>query len=445
VASAGEGSPTSADPYHPKHGNGGYRIQHYDLDLRYDPGSRRLVATASIAGTATQALSQFSLDLHNLAASEVRVADAAARFAQRGGKLHVRPAKVLAAGEQFRVGVRYAGQPAPVPSFSGDIGWDETDDGVVVASQPIGAPSWFPCNDHPSNKAAYRIAVTVPVGYQVLANGTLTSTQTNTGHVTWCYTHPGPMATYLATVNIGRFTIASQAGSRVPIRNAFPPELAEDFVHDFGRQPEIMNLFERLYGPYPFEVYGSMVVDTRLDVPLETQTFSVFGANHIDGERGYERYVAHELAHHWFGNSLTLADWRHIWLHEGFATYSEWLWSEHSGGRSADNLARRGWAELADADQDVRIGDPGAEHMFDDRVYVRGAHTLHALRLTVGDDKFFDILRTWTQRYRGGNVTTDQFITHAEERTGTALRPMLHRWLFTEQLPDLPAAARPPG
>ncbi|MFB9903115.1 M1 family metallopeptidase [Allokutzneria oryzae] len=430
------GSAVSADSYHPAHGNGGYRVTHYDLNLHYTPRSGGLDATAVITATASHALSGFSLDLHELTVSDVQVAGAAAGFTHSAGKLHVHPGRVLAAGEQFDVRVRYSGRPGPIRTSWGEIGWDATEDGVVVASQPLGAPSWFPCNDHPSDKAGYLIEVTVPESYQVVANGTLTGTSLDSGQVTWSYAHPGPMATYLATVNIGRFSFVQQGGSRVPLRNAFPPGAAEDFATDFGRQPEIINLFERLFGPYPFEVYGSVVVNAELQAPMETQTFSVFGTNHLDGARGYEHYVAHELAHQWFGNNVTAADWRHIWLHEGFATYAEWLWSENSGGASAEAHAVRAWSELSTSAQDIRIGDPGPRNMFDDRVYLRGAHTLHALRRTVGDDGFFDVLRTWGQKYRGGNVTTDQFIAHAEQRTRRTLSPMFQRWLFTEELPD---------
>ncbi|SDM50942.1 M1 family metallopeptidase [Allokutzneria albata] len=433
------GGSTSADSYYPSHGNGGYRVSHYALDLHYTPDTGVLVASALITATASQPLSGFSLDLHELDVTEVRVADVPAGFARDKRKLYVRLVRPLAAEERFEVLVRYSGRPGPVRMPWGErTGWERSRDRVVVASQPLGGPSWFPCNDHPSDKAGYRIDVTVPESYQVAANGVLAGTRRESGMTTWSYSHPGPMASYLATVNIGRFTFADQAGSRVPLRNAYPPGAAEEFAHDFGRQPEIMNLFERLFGPYPFEVYGAVIVDSDLQAPLETQTFSLFGVDQLDGKRGKERYVAHELAHQWFGNSVTVADWQHIWLNEGFATYAEWLWSEHSGGRSADDHAARTWSTLSRSAKGIRIGDPGQRNMFDDRVYVRGALTLHALRRTVGDDAFFDVLRSWSQDHRGRNVTTDRFVAHAERRTRSALRPLFQSWLFTEGLPDLP-------
>jgi len=196
-------------------------------------------------------------------------------------------------------------------------------------------------------------------------------------------------------------------------------------------------LFEDLFGPYPFDSYTVVVTDDDLEIPLEAQGLSVFGANHMDGRRGSERLVAHELAHQWFGNSLTVGLWRDIWLHEGFACYAEWLWSEGSGGRSADEQARAAHARLAALPQDLAIGDPGPDAMFDDRLYKRGALTLHALRGHVGDDAFFDVLRTWTDRYRHGTVSTEEFLVCAEEVAGRPVAGLLHRWLHERALPAL--------
>jgi aminopeptidase N len=164
----------------------------------------------------------------------------------------------------------------------------------------------------------------------------------------------------------------------------------------------------------------------------------VFGSNFCTTEWDHQRLIAHEMAHQWFGNSVTLAHWRDIWLHEGFACYAEWLWSEESGGPSADEQARRFWTQLDELPQDLVLGDPGPELMFDDRLYKRGALFLHALRRTVGDDAFFGLLRAWTSRFAHGSATTEEFVALAAEQCGAEIGSLVDPWLRDVSLPALP-------
>ncbi len=431
---------TSPDSYLPASGNRGYRTTHYDLELDYRPGSGRLSGRAVIDAVAAQQLTAFSLDLGPLRVARVLVNGTAARHTHRGGKLRVRPARPVPALAGFTVEVRYVGVPKPVRSHWGDLGWecDETG-GVLVASQPVGAPSWFPCNDHVADKASYRIAVTAPSLFTVVANGSLTGTQNAASTTTWVYEQPAPTSTYLVTVHIGRYEVVELGGrGPTPQPAAVPPWLAGALRHDFGRQPRMMTTFHELFGPYPFEEYGIVVVDEDLDVPVEAQGLSIFVSNHVDGRRGSEHLVAHELAHQWFGNSLTVADWRHIWLNEGFANYAEWLWSERSGGPPARVHAAIAHAAVAALPQDLRLADPGVRRMFDDRVYLRGALTLHALRSTIGDPAFFALLRQWTAEHRHATVTTEAFTDLAQQHTTRPLDALFTVWLHETLLPPLP-------
>ncbi|MEU8272310.1 M1 family aminopeptidase, partial [Sphaerisporangium sp. NPDC049002] len=252
---------------------------------------------------------------------------------------------------------------------------------------------------------------------------------------TWVYEQAEPMATYLASVQIGRYQAAEVDGP-VPQRLLYPPRLAARARHDFARQERMTALFTECFGPYPFPSYTVVVVDDDLEIPVEAQGMSIFGRNHVDGRRGEERLVAHELAHQWFGNSLTLESWREIWLHEGFAAYAEWLWSEASGDETADALADRWHRRLAKLPQDFALADPGARRLFDDRVYKRGALTVHALRRTLGDDAFFALLREWTTTYQHGTVTTDRFTRLAGRFA--PLDDFFASWLYAERLPALP-------
>ncbi|GIF47121.1 peptidase M1-like protein [Asanoa ferruginea] len=423
------------DPYLPGHGNIGYRTTHYDLDLHYRTGPGRLSGRATISATADRVLAEFSLDLGMFQIDKVFVEGAAARFSHRAGKLRIRPTTPISAGAPFTVTVRYGGVPRPIPSRWGDLGWERIDDGALVASQPTGAPSWFPCNDHPADKATYRIALTTKSRLTVVANGTLVSRRTTGNTTTWVYEQPAPMPSYLATVQIGRYRLVDLVAGAIPQRAAVPPRLLTAATHDLGRQPEMMALFERLFGPYPFSDYAVVVVDETLDVPVEAHGLSIFGANHIDGRRGFERLVAHELAHQWFGNSLTVADWRHIWLNEGFAKYAEWLWSELSGGEPAQAHAARSRALLAALPQDLRVADPGVRRMFDDRVYQRGALTLHALRAAIGDTSFFALLREWARVHQHGTVTTEEFTALAQRHSARPLGELFAAWLYEPALP----------
>jgi len=431
------------DPYLPGRVEGGIAVDRYELELDYRVATNRLAGRAVVHARATRAGDRISLDLQGLRVSQVLIDGARPeRWAHRAGRIVVWLRREVPVGTPLLVEVRYSGQPGPARGPWGEVGWEELEDGLIVAGQPDGAPTWFPCHDSPADKAAFRITVTAEAGYEVVANGSLVSRTPRAGRVRWVYDQPEPMAPYLATLQIGRYVRLSIGGDVL-----VPARLRAAAMFDLARQPAMMALFEDRFGPYPFAGYTVVVTDDALEIPLEAQGLSVFGANHLDGRRGAERLVAHELAHQWFGNSLTVGRWRDIWLHEGFACYAEWLWSEASGGRTAHEQARAAHARLAVLPQDLLLGDPGPQGMFDDRLYKRGALTLHALRLTVGDTEFFDVLRTWCTRYRHGTVSTEQFAACATQVTGRDVTPLLDGWLHRFALPALtpaaPHAARP--
>ncbi|OBG15893.1 peptidase M1 [Mycolicibacterium celeriflavum] len=437
--SGGAGAPV-IDPYVPASGNFGYRVSRYELDLEYKVAINRLAGTATITAVTLAALRTFTLDLTDtLSATKVTVNDARPqRFRSSAGKLHIALRDTLPAGAAMTIVVRYGGVPRPIRSLWGDIGFEELTDGALVAGQPNGAPSWFPCDDHPSAKASFRIQITTESPYRAIANGELMSRRARAGMTTWTYELPEPTSTYLVTVQIGMYERHRMAENGVPIDAVLPDRLRRDFEHDFARQPQMMKLFVKLFGAYPLsEGYTVVVTDDDLEIPLEAQGISIFGANHCDGGRGAERLIAHELAHQWFGNSVTAKRWRHIWLHEGFACYAEWLWSENSGGRSAEDWARHYHQRLAHSPQDLVLADPGPRDMFDDRVYKRGALTLHVLRRHLGDDNFFALLQDWTARYRHSTVVTDDFTALASHYASESLRPLWHCWLYSTDLPAL--------
>lgn len=428
------------DPYLPKNGNFGYRVSRYELDLEYKVAINRLGGTATITAVTLAALRTFSLDLSDaLRVSKVSVnGHRPQQFSTSSGKLNIALSSPLPAGAALTIEVRYGGSPRPIRSLWGEVGFEELTNGVLVAGQPNGAPSWFPCDDHPSAKASYQIQISTDSPYRAIANGDLISRRVRAGHTTWTYEQAEPMSTYLATLQIGDYESYKLAKSPIPLYAALPSRLKHNFDHDFGRQAQMMKLFVKLFGPYPLSSgYTVVVTDDDLEIPLEAQGLSIFGANHCDGSRSSERLIAHEMAHQWFGNSVTVRRWRDIWLHEGFACYAEWLWSEDCGALSADGLARQYHQRLRSSPQNLLLTDPGPKDMFDDRVYKRGALTLHALRGVIGDKKFFALLRDWTTRYRHSTAVTDDFTGLAANYADTSLRELWDAWLYSTAVPPL--------
>lgn len=424
-----------ADPYLPGHGDPSYAVEHYDLDLTYAIEGNRLAGDARLRVRLREDADRIVLDLAGLKVEKVRLEGARlGKHHHRSDRLVLQFAQTAAAGEELTVAVRYSGNPRPViDRHHGDAGWEELADGVIVAAQPHGSPTWFPCNDRPDDKATYRIAVTTPAGYRVASNGELVEHRRGGSRETWVHTMDTPMATYLATVQIGRYRLTETDAGGVPVRTIGPDDL--DLAGSFDLQPQMMAAFLDRFGPYPFGSYTAVITDDDLEIPLESQGLSTFGRNFAAPVWERTRLIAHELAHQWFGNAVTLARWRDIWLHEGFACYAEWLWSEHSGQRSADELAAHFHERLAGLDQDLLLADPGPELMFDDRVYKRGALALHAVRGLLGDEAFFDLLRRWVADHTGRSVTTEEFLGYADALTGADVSGLLRPWLYEMPLP----------
>lgn len=440
------GSSGLGDSLYPEFGNGGYDTKSYTLEITVnDVRTSDLTAVTAIEAVATQELSRFNLDFAGFEITGITVNDEAAEFQRKGQELTIIPAGSLKEGETFSVAVSYRGVPDPMESqaLPFPTGWIVYDKGIFVLSEPDGSASFYPVNDHPLDKAIYTIVVTVPEPYEAAANGVLVDETDNGETTTYRFEIRDPMASYLTTVNINDFDVETmKSANGVPIRNYYAASLPDDINKPFARQGEMIDYFSGLFGGYPFEVYGALVMDTEFGAALENQTMSIFGVDMVDLEdlEGTEAVVAHELAHQWFGDSVSVADWSDIWLNEGFATYGEGLWVEHDyGRRGLDQWAESVYNEVeAYPDYYPPPGDPPANDLFNGGVYLRGGLTLHALRLEVGDDAFFEILRTYHARYKFGNASTGDFIAVAEEISGKQLDDLFDAWLYDETLPPLP-------
>jgi Peptidase family M1 domain/Peptidase M1 N-terminal domain len=641
------GAPGAGDPYFPLDGNGGYDVQHYRLEVTYDPATDVLTGKATITARATQDLSSFNLDFEGLTVRSITVDSRAATWTRDGGELTVTPRRGLVSDREFTTVVRYDGVPV-----EGDF--RHTDDGALVLGEPDVAASWFPVNDHPIDKASYDIQVTVPQGLTAVSNGTLESRRTTDGWTTFHWRAREPMASYLAMLTIGRFDLHAyrqgglqywdaldpdlfepvalpRTGARLALSNAasttykrlartisvpaggaqlsfwitrgtepnwdfvfveahtagqdnwttlpdlnghtsqgtgracpfwlglhpflghyqtdngdgtctsagtsgqwwaasgastgyeqwavdlsayagidvevsisyasddvvqgsgafiddivvstgqgstsfeddgdlldgwtvpgapagsqpnrndwfvgtaadVPPPVGPAVQASFARQGEIIDFLSSNFGPYPFSAAGGIVDDVEgLGFALENQTRPIYSKSFFDDQLRGDSVVVHELTHQWFGDSLTLERWQHIWLNEGFASYAEWLWSEREGLDTAQDIFDFFYARPAtDPFWSTVVGDPGPERLFSGAIYNRGAMTLHMLRRTVGDNTFFRILQEYTRAQQNGNVNTDEFIAVAERVSGRQLDTLFHDWLFTATKPVLPAAA----
>ncbi|HUR73947.1 MAG TPA: M1 family metallopeptidase, partial [Sporichthya sp.] len=633
------------DPYYPKHGNGGYEVGAYDLDLGYVPATGVLTGAATLTATATQNLSAFNLDFVGLEVRSIEVNSKSATWTRADGELTVTPPAGLTTGKQFVTTVRYDGVPGD-PKAKQPQGFITLPGGAIAAGQPDGASTWFPVNSHPLDPATFTVSLTVPRGLAAVSNGVLTKREDVGESTIWTWRTEKPMASYLATLAIGDFDVLSYtkdgrpfwdavekrlaqrlaphrgermartgpgntsfqrltrtlsvpgkggtlsffiqrqsepqwdfafveartaggtdwttlrdrnghttkstgnscpywldlhpflkhyqspkkekcaptgtsgqwwaaaglgdgyeewsvdlsrwAGHEVEISisyagddlyslpgaavddiefstgegntsferdgnvldgwrvgsppegspgksarwltgdaNAAPPALDTIVRKSLSRQGEYLAFLEGLFGKYPFETAGAIVHSAAVGFALETQTRPIYAFSNFGDQESGNSVMVHELAHQWVGDDLALAGWRNIWLNEGFASYAEWLWSEHDKIRTADKEFARAWKKNAKDKKfwKTRIGDPGKKKLFDSAVYNRGAMTLHQLRKVVGDEPFFRILHSWTETRAGTHVTIEDFIAHAESISGRDLGEFFNVWLFTPKRP----------
>ncbi|WP_164861477.1 M1 family metallopeptidase [Microbacterium sp. CPCC 204701] len=460
------GSDGAGDPYFPYSGNGGYDVQHYDLALTYTPPAMApaplqgsLTGVATIDLVATQDLDRFNLDLRGMDVTRVTVGgkpaaeveapapgdevDGAAYWqvqddAARRWELTVQPRPKVKSGKSVRVVVEYRGTTVRPLDVEGALyGWVTTRDGAIVVSEPEGSMTWYPVSDHPTDKATYRFAITVPAGKVAVANGLPHKpAETSDGWTTWFWDAPDQQASYLTTASVGDFelrpTYTSTSG--IPIVDAVDANLTANQLNttnaSLALQPAMIDFFESRFGPYPFNSYGAIVDDDSVGYALETQTRPVYSGSAGQGT------VAHELAHQWFGNAVSPLRWQDIWLNEGWATYAAWLWTDDRGGTTAQQAYNSWYAPARTAAYwSFQIGDPGDLGLFATQVYNRGAATLHALRVEVGDEAFFEGARLWVERFNDGAATSADFQSVYEEVSGEDLDAFFQIWLWDQVKP----------
>jgi aminopeptidase N len=436
------GSPGMNDPYYPSLGNGGYDVQHYTIVLDIDPPNNTIRGSTTITANATEYLESFNLDLQGLEINAITVNESPANYSRNNHELTITPEQPLPTDELFNVIVQYHGSPGLVPILGGpfEMGWSHGEGGVInVWGEPDAASAWFPNNNHPRDKATFRFEITVPDPWIVAATGVLRETIENGDQTTFIWEMTDPMATYLASISIDQYEVVTQAGPNgLLIRNYFPVDFPASLRLPAAVLPAVIDFFNELYGPYPFKEYGMVVASTegfcaQVETALETQSMSLHCPSVYMTS---ETVIVHEVAHQWFGDSVSLENWKDIWLKEGMATYSEWLWDSRNEPAALKRIAESNRAAFFDSS--LSVAEPSENDLYSNESYFGGALVFYVLHRHVGDETFFQILRAYMERYGGGYAGTDEFIALAEEVSGEELDSLFDAWLFSARLPPLP-------
>jgi aminopeptidase N len=467
--SAAEDTPGAAglgDRLNPGIGNGGYDVLDYDLRLRYataDP-AQALQGDETITAVATQGLSRFNLDFGGKSIGAVSVNGQAAKFKRTGEELIVTPASPITNGSTFNVVIsRFTAVPTRITWAGDTTAFFYVPDGSAMSPQPYNAHLVYPCNDHPRDKATYTFTIDVPEGRTAIANGTETGRTSSNGRTIWTYRMNHPMATELTQIAVGDWNLSAtvQHGD-VAIRDATAPVITAAVQPALDLEGSELDWMTARVGPYPFDTYGSLIVDAphALSAGLETQTMTLIRYSlFTDWSRDvWESGFVHELAHMWFGDSVTPFAWSDVWLNEGHAVWYEVNYAEEhgylvrdseggfpdpQGYATVDQLMR---AVYAHGDEwrkqwgPVALPKSGAVlKLYTHQIYYGGAVVLYALRQKIGNTAFEQVERAWVERYRDGVASTDDFIALAAEISGDAtVIPFLRDWLYGAKTPPMP-------
>lgn len=423
-----DGSSGMGDPYYPNDGNGGYDVADYKVVYAMKPGGV-VNASTTVTAKATQDLSAFNLDFIGFTIDKITVNGAAATFSRDGQELKVKPAAPVDSGSPLNVTVDYSGKPAINPERG--IHKLRTPWAIAIAGEPWSCSAWYPCNEHPLDKATFHLEATVPAGAVVVSNGTegetTTSTQDGKKFKTYRWNLDEPTTTYLTTVVIDQLTVRrSKLADGTPVVNAFSPK-ALNAESKANQLPRILDFLSTKFGPYPAPTAGGIYLDTSIGFALETYGRPIY-SRWVDVDT-----IVHENGHQWFGDNVAIKQWKDICLSECFASYSSWLWDEHNGTNLRDRY-RNGVNSVV---WSKKLYDMGANNEFDGQgVYTKGQYMLHALRNKVGDDKFFAALKKVQSQYAGGNMSIPELETFLQTESGVDLGSFFDEWVYGNAKPS---------
>ncbi|WP_306334847.1 M1 family metallopeptidase [Streptomyces sp. KL118A] len=437
------------DRLFPHLGNPGYDVASYDIAFTYRGDNRKpLDAVTKIEAEATASLERVNLDFAHGTVRSVEMNGRKARFEKSGEDLVVTPPAPVEQGDRMELTVRHTSDPEYAKGTQG--GWVRTDDGLAMANQADAAHLVFPCNDHPADKAEFRFRITAPKGYTAVANGLPVGTTRHGGATTWAYRHHHPMATELAQVSIGRSTVLRRQGPHgLPVRDVVPTKDRKAVEPWLKKTPGQIGWLEKKVGRYPFEVYGVLIAAAKTGYELETQTLSLFERELFTRPEYPEWYVesimVHELAHQWFGDSVSPRSWSDLWLNEGHATWYEALYAEEKAKKPMTERMRAayrqsdGWRQAGGPPAWPKAPAPGKKiSIFRPVVYDGSALVLYALRQEIGHRAFERLERDWVRTHHDGNAETADFVRLASEIAGRDLNGFFEGWLYGKKTPPMP-------
>ncbi len=426
VLDATPGEPGAGDPYYPKDGNGGYDALDYHVSISYHPQRKHLDGDSTMTARATRNLSRFNLDLRRLRVSAVEVNGRQATFTREPEfELVITPADPIAKDTEFTVRVRYAGTPAHTRRpLVEKQGWQYTSSGgAFVLGEPHSASFWYPVNDTPRDKATFRLTARVPEEWTVVAGGTEGPRSTTDGWTTYTWFDTNPVASYLTTVAIDKFTIdRSRLPDGTPVVSAYAPG-AEDKRSVEARLPEVIEFMVDKFGPYPQTAAGGIYLNEAIPFALETQgrpTYASWAEEHV---------LVHEYAHQWFGNSVSIRSWSDLCLSECFASYAQWLWIEDQEGVNLDEHYRTVIHQIRTMETiwATKLHEMGAGEEFAG-LYSKGLLAMHALRKKVGEAVFDEVLRAWPAAHQHSNASWPELERFVQARTERDLGAFFDAW-----------------
>jgi aminopeptidase N len=461
-AAPSPGSPGVGDRLFPNLGNGGYDVVHYDLDLRYATGAptQGIDGTVTILAKATQDLSRFDLDFAGQSIGAISVNGLPAKSSRTPDDLVITPRLPLRRGLPFIVKVSHF-TASPTEANSDDFSTTAFffhPSGSATAPQPNWAHLFLPSNDHPSDKASFDIRFDVPAGKTAVANGVKLAQWTDRGRSHFVYLQRQPMATELLQLAVGDYDVTNVGfHSGVFLRDVTSRPITARITPLLGVTPSQIDYMQAAVGRYPFDLYGSLVVEADLGFALETQTLELMDTSWFDDftQDTWDPTLLHELSHMWFGDSVAPAMWSDLWLNEGHASWYEFLYAESKGFLEGDTEGYpddNGYADFDDLMKAVYAhGDewraesgpvalPTSEDtLFDFQRYHGGALVLYALRQKIGAAAFQRIERAYVDRFKDRSVSTDDYIALAAQVSGDkSVVPFLRDWVYGTRTPKMP-------